>query len=170
MTKSDTDLTVLIVGCGPAGLINARTLIQDGFKVTIVAKEEDVGGCWRYSYPDLTTNSPWGAFTFSGLDMAKPSNHKGDVVPARTYRRYLEDFYHHFVKDKAEVLFNTEIISLLPQEENKRGWIAQLRAKKREMKRKGCLIKSYWLQGTLANHSFQIYSKTHEYQPITPLL
>nr|XP_018998949.1 uncharacterized protein I203_08520 [Kwoniella mangroviensis CBS 8507]OCF62410.1 hypothetical protein I203_08520 [Kwoniella mangroviensis CBS 8507] len=129
MSDSDTDPAVLIIGCGPAGLINARTLLQDGFKVTIVAKEEDVGGCWRNTYPDLTTNSPWGAFTFSGLDMAKPSNHKGDVVPARTYRRYLEDFYHHFVKDEAEVLFNTEIVSLLPQEENQRGWVAQLKAK-----------------------------------------
>ncbi|WWC99964.1 hypothetical protein V866_006873 [Kwoniella sp. B9012] len=64
--------------------------------------------------------------------MAKPSNHKGDVVPARTYRRYLEDFYHHFVKVKAEVLFDTEIVSLIPQDENQRGWVAQFRTKEGE--------------------------------------
>ena len=31
-------VSVLVIGAGPAGLVNARTLIQDGFKVTIVCK------------------------------------------------------------------------------------------------------------------------------------
>ena len=30
--------TVLIVGAGPVGLINARTLVRDGFRVTMIAK------------------------------------------------------------------------------------------------------------------------------------
>ena len=31
-------ISVLVVGAGPAGLVNARTLIQDGFDVTIVCR------------------------------------------------------------------------------------------------------------------------------------
>ncbi|WRT64432.1 uncharacterized protein IL334_001364 [Kwoniella shivajii] len=125
--EASKPISVLIVGCGPAGLINARTLLQDGFKVTIVAKMElvDVGDIPTQI---LTTNSPWGSFTFSGLDMPKPSNLDGSVVPARTYRRYLEDFYHYFIKDEAEVLFNVNVLSLSPQDDNERGWTVQLRA------------------------------------------
>ncbi|WVF70638.1 hypothetical protein IAT40_005431 [Kwoniella sp. CBS 6097] len=125
----DTPVSVLIIGCGPAGLINARTLLDDGFRVTIVAKEDGIGGCWRHTYPELNTNSPWGAFTFSGLDMSKPSNLDGSVVPARAYKRYLEDFYHYFVDEKAEVCFETEVISLLPSDITARGWTATLCAK-----------------------------------------
>ncbi|WWC58869.1 uncharacterized protein I303_101414 [Kwoniella dejecticola CBS 10117] len=128
-------ISVLVVGAGPAGLVNARTLIQDGFDVTIVAKEDSVGGCWSHTYPDLTTNSPWGAFTFSGLDMPKPSSLLGDVVPARTYRRYLEDFYHYFVKDKAEVLLATDVTSLSPKSGGTRGWAVRLKEDKGEKER-----------------------------------
>lgn len=36
--------------------------------------------------------------------MPRPCSLDGTVVPAYTYRRYLEDFYHYFVEGKAEVL------------------------------------------------------------------
>ena len=38
MAKQEGKLSVLVVGAGPAGLINARTLIKDGFDVTIVCR------------------------------------------------------------------------------------------------------------------------------------
>ncbi|ORY34312.1 hypothetical protein BCR39DRAFT_517622 [Naematelia encephala] len=120
--QTDTPVRVLVIGAGPAGLINARTLIDDGFSVTMVAKESTVGGCWANTYPNLTTNSPWGAFTFSGLDMPKPSNWDGAVVPARTYQRYLEDFYEWFVKDKVQIHFKTEVVTLSPRPDGARGW------------------------------------------------
>nr|XP_031858099.1 uncharacterized protein CI109_006541 [Kwoniella shandongensis]KAA5525171.1 hypothetical protein CI109_006541 [Kwoniella shandongensis] len=119
-------ISVLIIGAGPAGLVNARTLLQDEFSVTIVAKEDGVGGCWRNTYPDLTTNAPWGAFTFPGLDMPKPSSLEGKVVPARAYRRYLEEFYHYFVEGKVEMHLSTEVISLTPTANASRGWTARL--------------------------------------------
>ncbi|WWC66109.1 uncharacterized protein I206_100009 [Kwoniella pini CBS 10737] len=128
-------ISVLVVGAGPAGLVNARTPIEDGFEVTIVTKEDGVGGCWHHTYPDLATNSPWGAFTFSGLDMPKPASLVGDVVPVRTYRRYLEDFYHHFIKDKAELLLQTEVTSLEPKDNDERGWSAPLKDDHGEVER-----------------------------------
>lgn len=44
-----TDLTenIGIIGSGPAGLITAHTLIQDGYKsVQILTRDENVGGVW----------------------------------------------------------------------------------------------------------------------------
>lgn len=38
MMESDTPLKVLIIGSGPAGLVNARTLLDDGFDVTVVSR------------------------------------------------------------------------------------------------------------------------------------
>jgi NADPH-dependent glutamate synthase beta subunit-like oxidoreductase len=37
-------LTVLVIGAGPAGLVNARTLVQDNFDVTIVTQVGVVNG------------------------------------------------------------------------------------------------------------------------------
>ena len=36
--KEQAKITVLVVGAGPAGLINARTLVEDGLEVTMVCK------------------------------------------------------------------------------------------------------------------------------------
>ncbi len=50
---------VCIIGAGPAGLITAHTLLQDGFKnVQIFTKDEGVGGVWskKRVYPGLVIN------------------------------------------------------------------------------------------------------------------
>ena len=43
------------------------------------------------------------SLTPSGLDMAMPSGTPSTSVPARTYKRYLQDFHEYFIKGKAEL-------------------------------------------------------------------
>lgn len=35
-----------VVGAGPAGIVSAKVLIEDGFNVTVFDKYERVGGIW----------------------------------------------------------------------------------------------------------------------------
>ncbi|RSH95723.1 hypothetical protein EHS25_000815 [Saitozyma podzolica] len=106
-------LRVVIVGAGPVGLCNARTLLDDGFDVTIVTADDGVGGVWRHTFPELGTNSPWGSFTFSGLEMPKPPG-DGSTIPAGMYCEYLEEFYSHFVKPRATSWFHTKVMTMEP--------------------------------------------------------
>lgn len=44
---ADYTESIGIIGSGPAGLITAHTLIQDGYKhVQILTRDQNVGGVW----------------------------------------------------------------------------------------------------------------------------
>ena len=51
-------VSVGIIGSGPAGLITAHVLAQDGFDVTILTRDKEPGGVWTKEriYPGLTLN------------------------------------------------------------------------------------------------------------------
>lgn len=56
---STLETSICVIGAGPAGLITAHTLIQDGFKnVQILTKDRSPGGTWCADrlYPDLYLN------------------------------------------------------------------------------------------------------------------
>lgn len=50
--------TIGIIGAGPAGLITAHVLLQDGFNVEIITRDKTVGGVWARErvYPGLSLN------------------------------------------------------------------------------------------------------------------
>lgn len=50
--------TVCVVGAGAAGLITAKTLIDDGFFVTVLTRDRSPGGIWSEErvYPGLSLN------------------------------------------------------------------------------------------------------------------
>lgn len=50
--------TVCVVGAGAAGLITAKTLIDDGFFVTVLTRDWSPGGIWSEErvYPGLSLN------------------------------------------------------------------------------------------------------------------
>lgn len=58
---------ICVVGAGPAGLITAHVLLQDGFKdVQVLCRDSTVGGVWARGrvYPDMHLNKCACFFTF----------------------------------------------------------------------------------------------------------
>ena len=51
-------LTVGVIGAGGAGLITAKTLLDDGFNVTDLTRDRSPGGIWAEErvYPGLALN------------------------------------------------------------------------------------------------------------------
>jgi len=50
--------TVGIIGAGPAGLITAHVLLQDGFDVQLLTEDRSPGGVWARHrvYPSMKIN------------------------------------------------------------------------------------------------------------------
>lgn len=50
--------TVAVIGAGVVGLVQAKVLADDGFKVTVFTRDKSVGGTWNSDriYPGLRTN------------------------------------------------------------------------------------------------------------------
>jgi dimethylaniline monooxygenase (N-oxide forming) len=50
--------TVGVIGAGPAGLITAHVLLQDGFDVQVLTRDRTAGGVWARErvYPGLYLN------------------------------------------------------------------------------------------------------------------
>lgn len=60
-TRTDSILSepIGIIGAGPAGLINAHVLLQDGFtNIQVITRDASVGGVWARDrvYPGLHIN------------------------------------------------------------------------------------------------------------------
>lgn len=106
--------TVGIIGAGPAGLITAHVLLQDGFDVQLLTEDRSPGGVWARHrvYPSLKINNLHGEFCFSFLPMPPPED------PAKTGGRlfgedicnYMETFSETFLKDK--IKFEVEVLNV----------------------------------------------------------
>nr|GAT52224.1 FAD/NAD(P)-binding domain-containing protein [Mycena chlorophos] len=88
-----------IVGSGPAALITARTLLQDGFeKVHILTRDTSPGGVWSVGrvYPGLQINNVHGEYNFSGFKMPQTASGRvsGEEVSA-----YMQAFAREFLSD-----------------------------------------------------------------------
>ncbi len=49
--EEDRDQKIAVVGAGPAGLLAAHDLRRRGYGVTLLEREEEIGGCLRYRIP-----------------------------------------------------------------------------------------------------------------------
>jgi dimethylaniline monooxygenase (N-oxide forming) len=84
-----------IIGAGLSGLVTAKTLLEEGFDVTIFEKDDEVGGVWARSrrYPGLHTQNPRDTYAFSDFPMPRtyPEFPRGEQVQA-----YLAAYADHF--------------------------------------------------------------------------
>ena len=79
-------MRVCVVGAGPAGIVSAQVLLEDGFEVTVFDKYQRVGGIWSPGgcYDGLHNQSARRLFEFADL----PNRlHLASAVDTQRYRR-----------------------------------------------------------------------------------
>src|SRR5688500_17094424 len=106
-----------IIGAGLSGLVTAKTLLEEGFDVTVFEKDEEVGGVWARSrrYPGLHTQNPRDTYAFSDFPMPRsyPEFPSGEQVQA-----YLAAYADRFGVTE-HVRFTTRVESAAPHGD---GW------------------------------------------------
>jgi dimethylaniline monooxygenase (N-oxide forming) len=87
--------SVCVIGAGIAGLVTAKVLLEDGFRVVVFEKEAELGGVWTAArtYPGLRANNPRETYAFS--DHPYPAE-ADDFPSAEQIRVYLESYAARF--------------------------------------------------------------------------
>ncbi|KAH6907510.1 hypothetical protein BKA70DRAFT_1189506 [Coprinopsis sp. MPI-PUGE-AT-0042] len=124
---------VLILGTGPAGLITAHTLLQDGFSdITMISADQSVGGVWSRGkvYKGMKINNVHGQFSFSSLPMPPPRNaaETGGRLSGGDMCEYFESFHHRFLENRATVrtLLGRRVLSIRKGTSNEEGWVVRV--------------------------------------------
>ena len=92
-SKLTTDVDVLVIGAGQAGLAAGITLRHAGLRFMIVDAGDQPGGSWPWYYDSLTLFSPARFSTLPGLRLAGRLSR----YPTRDdMARYLRDYATHF--------------------------------------------------------------------------
>lgn len=101
---------ILIIGAGTSALIQAKTLLDDGFRaVSVVTSADRVGGVWARGphggiYPSLLTNSAWGNFEYSTSPMPRDDLTETDGrIKAETVSDYLQDFFETYLEGRLDI-------------------------------------------------------------------
>ena len=109
MKKSKSDMAIVILGAGIAGLCQAIKLKQAGFdNITIFEKADDIGGTWRENtYPGCSCDVPMHMYEYS-FEMLPTWSKK--FVPSAEIKRYVD-----YIADKynlrQHIKLNKEIVS-----------------------------------------------------------
>jgi cation diffusion facilitator CzcD-associated flavoprotein CzcO len=112
-----------IIGAGISGLVTAKTLLEEGFEVTVFETEDEVGGVWARArrYPGVATQNPRDTYAFSDFLMPRsyPEFPSGEQVQA-----YLAAYADRFGVTE-HVRFRTAVEHAAPRGE---GWTVRSRA------------------------------------------
>lgn len=116
-----------VVGAGPAGIVTAKVLLENGFDVTVFDKYERVGGIWSPGgcYDGLANQAPRRLFEFA--DLPNRLHYAG----AAETQRYLEGYASAFgVLDRFRP--GTEVVAVQPMDGPGRvgaaGWVVDSRS------------------------------------------
>lgn len=114
---------VAIIGAGLSGLVTAKTLLEEGFQVTLFETEDEVGGVWARTrrYPGVHTQNPRDTYAFSDFPMPRgyPEFPRGEQVQA-----YLAAYGDRFGVTE-HVRFRTAVEHAQPRAD---GWTVRSRA------------------------------------------
>jgi dimethylaniline monooxygenase (N-oxide forming) len=114
---------VAIIGAGISGLVTAKTMLEEGFEVTLFETEDEVGGVWARSrrYPGVHTQNPRDTYAFSDFPMPRsyPEFPSGEQVQA-----YLAAYADRFGVTE-HVRFRTAVERAEPRGE---GWSVRSRS------------------------------------------
>jgi dimethylaniline monooxygenase (N-oxide forming) len=112
-----------IIGAGISGLVTAKTMLEEGFEVTLFETEDEVGGVWARSrrYPGVHTQNPRDTYAFSDFPMPRtyPEFPSGEQVQA-----YLAAYADRF-RVTEHVRFRTAVERAEPRGD---GWAVRWRA------------------------------------------
>ncbi|RSL95259.1 hypothetical protein CDV31_013949 [Fusarium ambrosium] len=114
------DVTVAIVGTGPAGLTALKSLREEGFDAVAFERREAVGGLWAYSddpeytsaLDDTTANISKFVSGFSDFPIPKESP---PYLSRRQIHEYFESYAKHFELHK-HISFGTTVKKVLRNE------------------------------------------------------
>lgn len=120
-------VSACVVGAGPAGIVTAKVLLENGFDVTVLDKYERVGGIWSPGgcYDGLANQASLRLFEFADL----PNRlHYADAADSQ---RYLETYAETFGV-LARVRPGTEVVAVRPVDGPGRagaaGWTVESRS------------------------------------------
>ena len=118
-----------IIGAGLSGLVTAKTLLEEGFGVTVFEKDDEVGGVWARSrrYPGLHTQNPRDTYAFSDFPMPRtyPEFPSGEQAQA-----YLAAYADQFGVTE-HVRFRTTVQHAAPDRRRVDGALASGRGRRR---------------------------------------
>lgn len=148
---------ICIVGAGSSGLTAAKNLVERGFEVDVIEREDDLGGNWNFGKPNARvyasthtiSSRPFTQFPdFPMPDSFPDYPHHTQVL--EYFRRYAD---HFSLRDHVE--FNTSV-ERVERPEDQQGWIVDLRMPD------GALEPRHYAALVIANgHNW--YPKTPEY-------
>jgi dimethylaniline monooxygenase (N-oxide forming) len=106
--------SAIVIGAGPAGLVAAKHLHDEGFSVTILEKHSNLGGQWNPTtgvmWESMTTNLSYKICSFSSLDW--PYIAIANAFPNQLQMfAYLQDFATNY-NLKSMITFNTTVTKL----------------------------------------------------------
>lgn len=103
------NMTVGIIGAGPAGLTSAKQALARGFNVIIYEKQGHLGGIWNKfgsgAYPSVKMQSSKLSFHFSDF---LPHKDISDFPSRDEVYRYLIDYADHY-KISPHIRYNTQV-------------------------------------------------------------
>ncbi|KAI5122659.1 hypothetical protein M0805_007920 [Coniferiporia weirii] len=116
--------SVCIVGCGAAGLITAKTLLDDGLHVQVLTRDTSPGGIWAAErvYPGLSLNNVHGEFRFSCLPMPPPKSAEttGGRLTGDAMQQYMENFAERFLQGR--IRYQVEILNISRNTNGNGNW------------------------------------------------
>jgi dimethylaniline monooxygenase (N-oxide forming) len=115
---------VCVIGAGVAGLAAAKAFTAQGHLVTVVERQNDIGGVWEpaRSYPDVQTQSPKELYRYT--DRPMPADYPEWPTGPQVY-----DYLYEYARANgllSLIRLNTSVVSMARRASGAKGWSLQV--------------------------------------------